>query len=219
MKALLKFYTKNWILIQITVLTLLGACTVPASAASLWDEEANGARSMFTDRTAFRKGDLVTIVVNQNTSAIKDQSTETTKEVSVDENLSALIGPFMSGVRDATTLARRNPHNTWESSRSFEGSGEIENQESFTSTIQARVTDVLPNRVLRIEATRRVEVGQEISDLVLSGFVREQDLTTANSVLSTQVADLQVKQVTNGAISREQRKGWLTRIWEAISPF
>ena len=70
-----------------------------------------------------------------------------------------------------------------------------------------------------IEATRRVEVGQETSQLVLSGVIRQEDLTTANTVLSTQVADLQVKQIGQGPLSRDQRPGWLTRFWETVSPF
>ena len=139
--------------------------------------------------------------------------------VDVDEKLSAFLGPFMGGVRTADELTRRNPHSVWEGARTFDGNGKIENTETLTSTIQARVTDVLPNKVLRIEATRRVQAGDETSFLVLTGFVRSEDVTSANSVLSTQVADLQLKQVGQGAISREQRKGWLTRLWETISPF
>ena len=188
-------------------------------ATSLWDESVNGGRSLFTDRKGFRKGDLVTIVVNQNTSTVKDQKTETAKTASQLSQFTALIGPFMGGERTAAELARRNPHNEWNTDNTFEGSGKVENSETFTSTIQARITDVLPNQVYRIEATRRVEMGQESSDLVLSGYIRGEDLTTANSILSTQVADLQVKQISHGSISREQRKGWLTRAWETISPF
>jgi flagellar L-ring protein FlgH len=197
--------------------------SVPSSchATSLWDESERGGRaiSLFSDRTASRVGDLVTIVVNQSTSANKDQQTETDKSVAVDENLSALLGPFMGGERTGAELLRRNPHNTWEGSRTFEGGGSIKNTENITSTIQARITDTLPNKVIRIEATRRVEVGNEVSHFVLTGLVRAEDLTAANTILSTQVADLQIKQVGNGALSREQRKGWLTRVWETISPF
>jgi flagellar L-ring protein FlgH len=193
---------------------------VPAVlATSLWDESANGARSMYTDRSAFRVGDLVTIVVNQSTTAAKDQSTQTSKTTSVADSLSAFIGPFMGGERTAAELLRRNPHNAWSSADTFDGNGSVNNTETLTSTIQARVTDVMPNKVLRLEATRRVDIGGEKSDLVLSGFVRQEDLTTANTILSTQVADLQVKQVTNGEVSRSQKKGWLTRVWENISPF
>jgi flagellar L-ring protein FlgH len=199
----------------------LFAILVPCTglATSLWDENANGGRSLFTDRKAFRVGDLVTIVVNLTTTAVKDQNTDTTKEVSVQEEIAAIIGPLVSGERAAAELTRRNPHNTWEASNTFSGSGSVNNTESMTATIQARVTDVLPNKVLRIQATRKVEFGQEKSDIVMTGFVRQEDLTTANTVLSTQVADLELKQVTNGAISRVQKKGWLTRVWENISPF
>jgi flagellar L-ring protein FlgH len=194
---------------------------IPSSATSLWEEaDKNGrAVSLFSDRVAANKGDLVTIVVNQSTTAKRDQSTETEKSVSVNDQLSAFIGPFMGGIRGGDELLRRNPHSAWSSERSFDGNGKVENTENLTSTIQARVTDVLPNKVLRIEASRRVSAGDETSYMILSGFVRSEDVTSANSVLSTQVADLQVKQVGQGAISREQRKGWLTRIWETISPF
>lgn len=190
-----------------------------ALATSLWDESANGARSMYTDRKAFRVGDLVTIVVNQSTTAVKDQSTKTAKTTTAADTFSALFGPFMGGERTATELLRRNPHNTWNSAETFDGNGKMNQTESMTSTIQARVTDVLPNGVLRLEATRRVDLAGERSDIVLTGFVRQEDLTTANTVLSTQVADLQLKQVTNGEVSRVQKKGWLTRIWENINPF
>lgn len=210
----MNYLKKILALFLITSLHPLSSC-----ATSLWDENVNGGRPLYSDRTAFRRGDLITIVVNQSTSAAKQQSTETSKEVSVAETFTALIGNYTGGVRDDAEIARANPHNAWEGTRSFNGSGQLANTETLTSTIQARVTDVLPNNVFRVEASRRVEAGQETTYLVLTGLVRQQDLTTANTVLSTQVADLQLKQVGNGALSREQRKGWLTRAWEMVSPF
>jgi flagellar L-ring protein FlgH len=206
---------------------LKGLCTVgfyvvviPAVlATSLWDESANGARSLYSDRKAFRVGDLVTIVINQSTTAAKDQTTDSSKVTSVTDQLSAFLGPFMGGERTAAELLRRNPHNAWNSTDTFAGNGSINNTETLTSTIQARVTDVMPNKTLRLEATRRVDITGERSDLVLTGMIRQEDLTAANTILSTQVADLQVKQLTNGEVSRSQKKGWLTRVWENISPF
>ncbi|MDD2708763.1 MAG: flagellar basal body L-ring protein FlgH [Verrucomicrobiae bacterium] len=199
--------------------TLLLLAPVAAHATSLWDEEVAGGRTLFSDRKAVRKGDLVTIVVNLSTSATKDQSSKTSKTTTETDSLSALIGPFLGGVRTDAELARRNPHNSWNGSSAFEGKGKIAHTENFTDTIQARVADVLPGNVLRLEATRRVEVDQETSMFVLTGLIRREDLTPLNSVQSTQVADLQIKQVGQGAISRSQKKGWLTRAWETISPF
>ena len=63
-------------------LAALALCAGSLRATSLWDEESNGGRSLFTDRKALRKGDLVTIVVDRSTTSKKDQSTETSKTVS-----------------------------------------------------------------------------------------------------------------------------------------
>ncbi len=206
--------------VRLTLLITFWILSIAAArATSLWDEGHNGGRSLFADHVAFRRGDLVTIVVNQSTTTAKDQKTKTSKTTSESESFQALFQPFMGGERTADELTRRNPHFGWGGSRTFDGGGSVADSETLTSTIQARVTDVLPNKVLRIEATRRVETGQEHSDLVLSGLVRQEDISTANSVLSTQVADLQVRQISNGAISREQRKGWLTRWFETLTPF
>ena len=203
-----------------SIFFLLGMLNVaPLFATSLWDESVNGGQSIYTDRRAGRRGDLITIIINQTTTATKEQRTQTSKTTAEAAEFQALFGPFMGGERTTAELARRNPHNSWNETHSFDGRGQIGNSEVLTSTIQARVTDMTPNHVMRVEATRRMEIGQEKSDLVLTGFVRQEDLTSANTVLSTQVADLQVKQITNGSISREQRKGWLTRAWETFSPF
>lgn len=200
-------------------LAALILCTGSLWATSLWDEESNGARSLYTDRKALRKGDLVTIIVNLSSISAKDQSTETSKTVSELARLKALWGPYLGGVRTDAELARREPHNEWNDTETFKGAGKIKHDESLTSTIQARVTDVMPNKVLRVEAARKVEIDQETSYLVITGLVRQEDLTAANTINSSQVADLQLKQVGQGAISRNQHKGWLTRFWETVSPF
>lgn len=212
-KSSLEFAGWGWALL--TLILFAG----PLLATSLWDEESNGERSLFADRKAFRRGDLVTIIVNQVTTAIKDQSTQTAKTVSELARLQALWGPYLGGVRPADEQDRRQPHNQWSDTETFTGSGRIQHNESMTSTIQARVTDVLPNNVLRVEASRKIEVDQETSYLVITGLVRQDDLTAANTVNSSQVADLQLKEVGQGAISRNQHKGWLTRFWETVSPF
>lgn len=209
---------RRWLRL-LAIVTVALASFPSAQATSLWDENVNGGRSLYADRKAFRRGDLVTIVINQSTTAAKNNRTQTDKTTAVNEQFTALFGPFMGGERTAAELLRRNPHTSWGGARTFDGGGNLAQTETLTSTIQARVTDSMPNGVLRIEATRRVEVGQETSHLVLSGVIRQEDLTTANTVLSTQVADLQVKQIGQGPLSRQQKAGWLTRIWETVSPF
>ncbi len=111
------------------------------------------------------------------------------------------------------------PQMAWNNARSYAGGGKIQNSESFTTTIQSRVVEVMPNGVLRVEARRTMEASKEKGTLILTGLVRLEDLNSSNSVASTKVADLQIKQEGNGPLSREQHKGWLTTLYEFLSPF
>jgi flagellar L-ring protein precursor FlgH len=217
MKMWLKLFHKH--LPGGIVFSLLVLSTGSSLATSLWDEEVNGGRSLYSDRKAVRRGDLVTIVINLDSKATKDQSTQTSKTVDMLARFQALWGPYWGGVRTAAEQDRRQPHNQWSDAETFNGNGQLKHNESLTSTIQARVTDVMPNNVLRVEAARKVEIDKETSYLVLTGLIRQEDLTTANTVNSSQVADLQLKEVGQGDISRTQRKGWLTRFWETVNPF
>ena len=50
-------------------------------------------------------------------------------------------------------------------------------------------------------------------------MVRPDDITSANSVLSQNIADATIKFVSKGALTDSQRKGWFNKIWDKISPF
>ena len=54
---------------------------------------------------------------------------------------------------------------------------------------------------------------------MLRGVVCAEDIAPNNTIFSYNVADATIKYVSNGTISDNQRKGWLTRVWEKISPF
>lgn len=205
----------------------LAAQEEPAVTGSLW----GGAReneaadvSLLSDRTAGRVGDLLTIVVQLSTTSSKDQTSNTTRKASLDERILQL---FFSR-RTAETgdqgfnfyrSGGEAPGFGWNGTRSFDGGGTIDQRESLTTTIQARVAATGPNGVLQVEARRVFTAGQERSELVLLGFVRRDDIGRNNSVSSDKVADLQVHQVGVGPLSRDQQKGWLTRFFEAVNPF
>ena len=113
----------------------------------------------------------------------------------------------------------QTPTLAWNSSQSFNGGGTIANQETASTTIQARVVAVAANGVMRVEATRLSKAGEEDTSMILSGLVRPEDLSQGNSISSSRVADLQILQKGKGTITNDQRKGWLTKIYEFLQPF
>jgi flagellar L-ring protein precursor FlgH len=95
----------------------------------------------------------------------------------------------------------------------------VKNTEATSTTIQARVVSILPNGVLQVEARRLSKAGDEDTAMILTGQVRPEDLSSSNTISSSQVAELQIVQKGKGTLSEDQRKGWLTKLYEFINPF
>ena len=186
-----------------------------AHGQSLWKEGAS--RSMTADKRAAAAGDILTIIVQENNSASKDQNTKTSKETGINAAIEAfLFSP------DASKLLTHNgklPAIKLNSSQNFEGGGRISNQERVTARIAVRVIDVLPNNNLVIEGTRQISFSGETQDAILRGVVRTEDIAANNTIFSYNVADATIKYVSKGTVTDNQRKGWFTRVWEKVTPF
>jgi flagellar L-ring protein precursor FlgH len=205
-------------------LVLLAPVAGAASTGSLWQAETVQQTRLFADRMGSSPGDLVTIIVRLNSTGTRSGSTSTERESSVNEALNL----FLFGQRTGATGDRalnfyrsggETPGFEWGGERSFEGGGSISSREAFTTTLTARITEISASGVVRLEARRVYEAGKERSSLVLSGFVRRDDISLDNSVESSRLADLQIHQEGSGPLSRDQEKGWLTRALETINPF
>ena len=185
------------------------------SADSLWREEAS--RTMFSDSRAVRLGDILTIVVQENTSTSKDNNTQTSKKSALDASIATfLYSPAASGL---LTKGGQMPAIKYNSKHDFDGGGKINNSEKIVARIAVTVIDRLPNRNLVVQGTRRTAFSGETQDVVLRGIVRSEDIAANNTVFSYNVADATISFLSKGAVTSAQRKGWFTRIWDKVTPF
>jgi flagellar L-ring protein precursor FlgH len=186
-------------------------------AQSLWNDQTS--RSLFSDKRACAIGDIVTIVVQENSSANKNNETKTEKSSS----LTAAIKTFLYGAGAGTSalLSRggQMPALEYSSDLKHDGSGAINNSESIVAQVAAKVIDVLPNGNLMIEGKRETSFSNEHQTIVLHGIIRQEDITSANTILSYNVADATVSITGKGTVSNAQNKGWFTRIYEFVNPF
>jgi flagellar L-ring protein precursor FlgH len=188
---------------------------IQAHAQSLWKE--NVSRSMISDKRAAAVGDILTIIVQENNTASKDNSTQTAKQSSIDAAIKTfLYSPEASGL---LTHNGKMPALQTEAKQSFQGSGKISNNEKVTARIAVRVIDALPNGNLVIEGTRQIAFSGESQDAILRGVVRKEDIAANNTIFSYNIADATIKYVAKGTISDNTRKGWFTKIWEKVTPF
>jgi len=85
--------------------------------------------------------------------------------------------------------------------------------------VAARVVKVLDNGNLLIEGRRSLVVNTETQNITISGVVRPQDVTAANTVLSSQIADAEVQMEGDGLLAEAQRPGILYRILDWLGLF
>lgn len=172
---------------------------------------------MFADRKAFAVGDIVTIVVQENSTATKNNETKTSKASSVNDALQAIL--FSPAASSFLTKKGTLPSLQYSTAHSFDGSGQINNNEQIVAEVPVRVVDVLPNRNMIVEGTRHTQFAGEQQDIVLRGVVRPEDIAANDTVFSYNVADATIKILSKGTVTNSQRKGWFMELWDKYSPF
>ncbi len=194
----------------------LGLALLPATARtqSLWRDNS---QSMFTDKRGVNVGDIITVVVQENTSTTKDNKTATSKQAAIDASIATfLYSPTASGL---LTKGGQMPALKYSAKNDFSGGGTINNNEKIIARLAVRVIDALPNRNLIIEGRRETAFGGEKQEIILRGIIRTDDVTSGNTVFSYNVADATIQIISKGTVSDAQRKGWFTRLWDKITPF
>jgi flagellar L-ring protein precursor FlgH len=185
------------------------------SSQSLWQQEAS--RPMYADKRATAIGDLITIVVQENTTASKNDQTSTSKKSSMDAAITSFL--YSPGASGLLTKGGQLPALKYAMDHEFAGGGTINNSEQIVAQVTVRVIDVLPNKNMIIEGNRESSFGGEKQNVTLRGIVRPEDVMANNTVYSYNVADAKILIATKGSITDSQKRGWFTWIWEKISPF
>jgi flagellar L-ring protein precursor FlgH len=159
-------------------------------------------RNPLADRIARREGDLLTIIISESSLASFNASTTTSKK---DQNsVSQILAP--------TLFKRLLPNLGTGANSSTSGQGATQQAGRLSARMTAVVKQVLPNGVLVIEGFRQVRVNKDTQTFLLSGMVRQDDVTAMNTVMSENIAEATIKVDGKGQISDRTRRGILTRI-------
>lgn len=187
----------------------------PRNPGSLWQA---GAKSFFKDSRASDVGDIITVVVNENSEAETEANTETTKEYEGNSGLQSLLnltGKLTSrGI--ATTPEGLFDH---ESAREFTGEGSTDRSDSLTARIAAVVTQVLPNGYLVIQGKREVVINYELQELAIQGIVRPEDINADNTINSEKVAEARITYAGRGVVDEAQEPAKGVRFLDKWMPF
>ena len=190
--------------------------TTPLDQASLWSGQRG---SLLGDRRAVQRGDIMTVVIEIDESA--EISNETERSRSASETLGI---PQLGGLpqRLDTKLpegASSSELVSINSDSDSSGDGSVKREEKLTLRIAATVVDVLPNGVLSISGSQELRVNFELRELLVSGYVRPEDISRQNEITYDKIASARVSYGGRGQITDVQQPRVGQQVLDAILPF
>jgi len=182
-------YAPVWPGAQAQSSEVTGSIYRPATAMNLYQ------------RRAYRLGDVLTINLNEATSARKSSGTSFSRESS---NNVADMTLFGANIETNTSLSNGSE---------FDGAANSDQSNQLQGNITVTVTDVLPNGLLEVRGEKWLELNQDREFIRISGLVRKEDIAPDNTIASTRVADVRIAYSGTGTLADTNSPGALSRFF------
>ena len=175
-----------------------------------------GNNPLFADRKAMRVNDILTVIIDEKTNL-----SSSAKKSLASQNLDNFGVANWQG--NAGTVDKLNSITNLSfgvnSNNAFSGSGSIKRNDTFSTTITARIVKVLANGNYFIMGQKEILVNGEKQIIKISGVVRPYDIDETNTIHSKYISDAKIYYETQGDIDRSTTKPWGSKILEALWPF
>ena len=174
----------------------------PSTGGSLY--QANYSLSLYSDQRAKRIGDVITVMLQEQTQASKSNSSNIQKDSELN------LGDVSIFNRTPSILSA-----TATSERSFTGSGDADQSNSLQGQITVTISDILPNGVLEVRGEKWLSLNEGDEFIRVRGLVRPQDIGPDNTVMSNKLADARISYGGTGSVANASKQGWLTRFFNS----
>ncbi|HUL15552.1 MAG TPA: flagellar basal body L-ring protein FlgH [Terriglobales bacterium] len=170
----------------------------PETVGSLWVGSGPLA-DLGQDYKARNPGDLLVIHLTDNFTAATAGENNQSRAFSAQSQVTGFFGAI--GARNRLqNLFGAN------SANSLDGKGSSTMSSSVSLDLAAHVIEVLPNKMLVVQATRDITVGNDRQTVYIRGLVRPGDIALDNSILSSSISDLEVEIKGKGAVAEASRQ-------------
>jgi flagellar L-ring protein precursor FlgH len=184
--------------------------------ASLWSGNRG---SLLGDRRAQQTGDILTVVIEIDDSARINNSTARSRSGSESLGVPQFLGlpqivdrVLPEGASSANAVSTNSTSNA-------SGNGQVTRNEQLTLRVAATIVDVLQNGVLRIQGTQEVRVNFEVRELLVTGYVRPEDISRQNEITYDKIASARVSYGGRGQITDVQQPRYGQQIADIVLPF
>ena len=163
-------------------------------------------------------GDLITIVITEQTSSQVRADTTTRREASISNSIGSLFGLQNKILQKYPNIGGELAMTT-NSENAYRGDGNTSRVGMLDGIVTCKVVDVHPNGNLVVFGWKEVRANKEAQYLSLSGIVRPQDIRNDNTIPSDLIAEARIEYTGTGVVGDKQSPGVGARIMDNVWPF
>lgn len=168
--------------------------------------------SWFGRGRRFQVGDVITVLLNEETQAARTQNSNLSRESSNDmlpglQKYANNLGGIMNGFNAAGGKITNK------------GTGAADQQASLTGSVAVSVVEILPNGNLVLKGEKQLALSEGSEVIQVAGVIRPDDIAPNNTVQSRRLANAQIAYRGNGDLAAATRPGWGTSALMKLWPF
>jgi len=150
-------------------------------------------KSMFNDIKGHNIGDVITVLVAEMSNASRESSAKlnSNSQIGADGSISGNLSTFLPLFGMSSNISQSHDDD--------EGTNQTE---LVTGKITATITEKNENGLLKIQGSRKVNVNGETNIMEISGYVRDRDITSQNTVYSYFIANADISYKKTGLTNK-----------------
>ena len=166
------------------------------TSGSIWSA-ANALGDLSSDYRARNVNDTIVVQVSVQTTAAQSGNVDSQRTFSASSGITGLAGDLAT--KGVSSLFNAN------SANALKGSGATASNTTFSTSLTGQIIAVLANGNMVIEAERQIAMNNQHEDLVIRGIVRPGDISSANTIPSAALSNLEIEMKGKGIISDSTR--------------
>lgn len=189
---------------------VLGIITTPINADSLWSKNNH---SIYTTIKTPRVGDIVTIKIKNQSSAIHEAGTDTSKTTGLTADFYDFWDQYSLNNDGGDEGLRKRQNYRIGAGNQYRGAGRTSRKSTVKAEMSATVIQILDNGNLIISGEHSIKVNDETETIRVVGTLRPQDIESDNTVQSHKIANAKISVKGEGVVGSKQTPGLLSKMF------
>jgi flagellar L-ring protein precursor FlgH len=208
-----------------SLMTTNGGSLLRASLVAAQDPARAGLKnvSVFSvpdpEPKTVKKHDLITIIIREESEVSSQGTSDLKRQSDIDAKVDSFSRLNLANFALQPSVGSVAPELKASGTRNFKGEATVDRTDSVIMRVTGEVVDVKPNGTLVLQARKKIKNDEEEQTLVCSGICRVEDLTPDNTVLSTQLFDLEFSKTNKGQVRNTTKTGFVHKLLDFVNPF